>query len=275
MNNEQSKDLDKKESLILDIYKEKEFLLKERELNLKELEIKAQAEINRKNMWFASPLLIAFASAMFGSIGTALFQGYSNLQLERQKFEFSLILKALEGKDKSVFPGLDKKESAKKLSFLVNLGVIKTLDPDVLKKLAEAPEDLPTFNDSGNPEKPTFYCAISNKIVTTEVQYHGNSTPIIQWKNTGKSTSESQFTPERRCTIVSNRLNGLIKKGTFKALTVGKRDGKELICASRGIGSGCDFELFEVPSSMHSVDILEKIVNSLSGRTGNSVVSIE
>lgn len=62
-------------------------------------------------------------------------QGYSNFQLERQKFEFTLIQNALETKDTN--------EAAKRLQFLVKSGVITSLDSDKIQQLAENPEQLP------------------------------------------------------------------------------------------------------------------------------------
>ena len=117
-------------------------VLSERELALteKEQEKKAKIAVEGQNLWFSSPLLIGIASAVFGVIGTAIgagLQGYSNFQLERQKFEFTLIQKALETKDTS--------EAAKRLQFLVKSGVIKSLDSEKINQLAEDPGRLPSF----------------------------------------------------------------------------------------------------------------------------------
>jgi hypothetical protein len=131
--------------------REKELILKERELALKEQETKAKIELEKRGVWFSSPVLIGVASAIFGLIGTgigAAFQGYSNFnlerqkfesnfQLERQKFEFALIQKALESSD--------RKEAAKQLLFLVDSGVIQSLDSEKIRKSAANPEQLPTF----------------------------------------------------------------------------------------------------------------------------------
>jgi hypothetical protein len=118
--------------------KEKELSIKEREITLKEEEIRAKINLEKRGMWFSSPLLLGIATAIFGlvsaGIGAAL-QGYSNFQLERQKFEFSLILKALEIKDRT--------EAARQLSFLVESGVIQSLDGTRIKRLAENPDQLP------------------------------------------------------------------------------------------------------------------------------------
>jgi hypothetical protein len=119
---------------------EREIALKEREIALKEQETKAKIELDKRGVWFSSPLLIGVFSAIFGLLGTgigAALQGYSNLQLERQKFESSLIQKALEIKDRN--------EAAKTLLFLVDSGVIQSLDGIRIRRIAENPEQLPAL----------------------------------------------------------------------------------------------------------------------------------
>lgn len=120
--------------------KDKELLLKEREITLKEQEAKAKIELDKRSLWFSSPLLIGALSAIFGLIGTGIgasLQGYSNFQLERQKFESSLIQKSLEIKDRN--------EAAKSLLFLVDSGIIQSLDNAKIRKIAEDPEQLPAL----------------------------------------------------------------------------------------------------------------------------------
>lgn len=119
---------------------EKEIALKEREIALKEQETKAKIELDKRGVWFSSPLLIGVFSAIFGLLGTgigAALQGYSSLQLERQKFESSLIQKALEVKDRN--------EAAKTLLFYVDSGVIQSLDGAKIRNIAENPKLLPAL----------------------------------------------------------------------------------------------------------------------------------
>jgi Putative peptidoglycan binding domain len=88
------------------------------------------------SVWLAAPLL----SAVVGLIGTgvgAVLQGFWNTRLERQKFEFSLIEKAL--------ATADKKEAAQNLRFLVDAGLINGLNADKIASVASNPEALPDF----------------------------------------------------------------------------------------------------------------------------------
>jgi hypothetical protein len=117
---------------------EGELRLKEAELDLKRNELKARLETERRGFWFSSPLLLAVSTAIFGLIGTgvgAALQGYWNTQLERQKFESTLLQKALETSEKN--------QAAKNLLFLVNTGLIQQLDANKIQEIAKDPDRLP------------------------------------------------------------------------------------------------------------------------------------
>ena len=124
--------------------REKEFFLKEKELALKEKEIDAKIKYDQKGLWVTSPLLLGVITAISGLIGTgigAVLQGNANLKLERNKFEFIQIQKALET--------TDTKEAAKRLLFLVDIGVIQSFDGNKIRKIAETePQKIPTFGSS-------------------------------------------------------------------------------------------------------------------------------
>ncbi len=108
------------------------------EIALRREELKTKLESDRRSIWFSSPLIIAVLSAIFGLLGTgvgAALQGYWNTELERQKFESSLIQNALETDDKD--------EAAKNLLFLVKAGIIQHLDGAKIEGLANNPSQLP------------------------------------------------------------------------------------------------------------------------------------
>src|SRR5262245_485095 len=92
------------------------------------------------SLWFASPLLLA----MVGLVGTgvgAVLQGFWNTKLEREKFEFSLIQKALETEDKDA--------AGRNLKFLVEAGLLSQFDGNKIEKLASTPDKLPSFSPIG------------------------------------------------------------------------------------------------------------------------------
>jgi hypothetical protein len=85
---------------------------------------------------FASPLLLALVGLLGTGVGAVL-QGYWNTKLEREKFEFSLIQKALDTADKN--------EAGRNLKFLVEAGLLSQFDGRKIETLASTPDKLPSF----------------------------------------------------------------------------------------------------------------------------------
>jgi hypothetical protein len=107
----------------------------------------------RVSILHTSPLLVAVIGGLItllGGVITVAWQANAQLelerqkaeaeiQLERQKFEFSLIQKALNNPS--------REEAAKELIFLVDTGIIKSLDASRIRERAENPESLPYGQD--------------------------------------------------------------------------------------------------------------------------------
>lgn len=113
--------------------------LKEQELELRQIELTQKLKAEQRGFWL-SPLLLGVASAMFGILGTgvgAILQGYWDSQLERQKFESTLILDALKAPTET--------EKAKGLLFLVGSGLVSGLNGPEIEKQAATPAQLPSF----------------------------------------------------------------------------------------------------------------------------------
>ncbi|MBE9067896.1 SH3 domain-containing protein [Leptolyngbya cf. ectocarpi LEGE 11479] len=174
--------------------------LQDKEFALKVQETLNQLKIDRRNLWLSSPLLIAIATSIGGLAGatfTGIIEAFSNAQLERQKFEFSIIEKELtriypEEEDTEVLNEEDtevlneedtevlneedtevlneedtevlneedteviekekaealaeaQREAAKSLKFLVDIGIIKSLNKEAIKELAKDPSNLPSL----------------------------------------------------------------------------------------------------------------------------------
>lgn len=142
-------------------------------------------------MWISSPLTIAIFGLFSAGIGAAL-QGYANFQLEskkldsnilleRQKFEFSLIQKSLESGD--------SKEAAKQLLLLVDTDVITSLNIAKIRKIAETPDKIPTVLPPQtlafqNPSSGTITGKPGGKNIRSGV---GTKYSILSTLNTGDS----------------------------------------------------------------------------------------
>ena len=125
-----------------------------------------------------SPLLIAAISAVFALLGTgvgAALQGYWNTRLERQKFESGLIEKAL---------NTDKKElAAANLQFLVNAGLLLTVDPEKIQQLAQHPDQLPIRTSGPMPPSETALTVRNAKLALQALRLY-------------KGVLDSQETPD-------------------------------------------------------------------------------
>jgi hypothetical protein len=85
-------------------------------------------ESNNKYVW-SSPLILALVGLIGTGIG-AIIQGFWNAKLERQKFESSLITKALETNDQQT--------AANSLKFLIDADLVTTLNAKKIEDLANA-----------------------------------------------------------------------------------------------------------------------------------------
>jgi hypothetical protein len=94
-------------------------------------------EIDQRHVWITAPLMIAFLGLLGTGIG-ALTQQYSNTLLERNKFEYTLIQKAL---------AAPRPEALKELIFFSKIGLLSGLAEG---KIADASGDdgkeLPIFH---------------------------------------------------------------------------------------------------------------------------------
>lgn len=86
----------------------------------------------------SSPIIISIITAISGLIGTgigaAVITSFADQQLERQKFEYSLIQEALEADSQD--------EVLANLEFLLAMDMLQTLDENKLQELSAKPERL-------------------------------------------------------------------------------------------------------------------------------------
>ncbi len=120
----------------------REFEIREKELEIKATQLKEIAQANKSRLF--SSQSVAMITILAGIIGTflgATVQGYFNLDLEKKKMESSLIIQAIETGN--------NKQSAKNLNFLVSAGFIN--DPDnKISNLIGSDETIPVLPTKEN-----------------------------------------------------------------------------------------------------------------------------
>ena|SRR5215469_16760856 len=93
--------------------------------------------IDRRYIWLTTPLLVALVGLLATGFG-ALVTWFQTVSLERHKFEYSLIQRALSA------PG--RPEATKYLAFLNDVGLLPSLNKDnIAKALKNNGESLPIF----------------------------------------------------------------------------------------------------------------------------------
>jgi hypothetical protein len=124
----------------------RESTLRARELRLKVMEVKKQLK------WYLSPTTTTIIAAVFTLLGTAvgaILQGVNKVEIEKQKLESSIILKAIETGDSI--------ESRTNLKFFARMKLIND-DEGIIESLTENPEDIPVrpaARGSQNPRQIT------------------------------------------------------------------------------------------------------------------------
>ncbi len=126
----------------------------------------------------------------------------------------------------------------------------------------------------------SFQCLTqSGYYVTLAVKKDGVlSDPVIVWKT--EEFSGAGYTPERRCSEVTSRLNGLLSQnsGTLKGLylTVGPVNGQPVLCAVNNTRAGCNtnnmlFTLSE-KNRQNPTRVLESLSNISAGSVSGTLV---
>lgn len=126
-----------------------------------------------------APIIIALITAISGLLGTGLgvmIQGINHTNLERQKFEANLILKALEPSD--------PEGRADYLKFLVDAGLVKNLDEAKIRNLAEKPEQLPRSSQSSR-EININYERLEKVLIEQKFQEADEETRKIMYELSG------------------------------------------------------------------------------------------
>jgi hypothetical protein len=135
---------------------------------------------------------------------------------------------------------------------------------------------------NANPPSPKyvrFYCGQSfdpnsSKIVpTTVIATSSRKEPVafIQWKSAGFGA----YTPERRCAIVSPKLQQAWESKRLKYLISGtsKRTGQGVICGVKDRSSTCNESnmLFTLANGTDANGLIDRIEGLKMGRTSNPI----
>jgi hypothetical protein len=121
-------------------------------------------------------------------------------------------------------------------------------------------------------EKIQFTCATSfndrlkQKVPTTMAWRASDKRAIVQWVK----PMDDYWTPERRCSEISQRMQAADDAGTLKYLTNGKMNGQKVICTAIEVNGACKNLLMTLRPQDKSNDFLTELKDVFNGRSHSS-----
>jgi hypothetical protein len=120
-------------------------------------------------------------------------------------------------------------------------------------------------------EKIQFTCAstfnnkLQKKVPTTVAWKPSDKRAIVQWVK----PMDNYWTPERRCSEVSQRMQAAHEAGTLKYLTNGKMNGQKVICTATEVNGACKNLLMTMRPQDKPLQFLEELKNLFNGRSSD------
>ena len=115
--------------------------------------------------------------------------------------------------------------------------------------------------NSQETQKTKFLCGSWRDIPLTVAQTPSGNAPIIYWKTDWVSDANSNLTPQRRCEIVSDNFQQAYDRGQLKYLTVGKKNGENIVCVAEYDKGPCASQLFTLKPGGDPEASLLKLMN--------------
>lgn len=107
-----------------------------------------------------------------------------------------------------------------------------------------------------------------SKVPTTVVWTPTGKTAIVQWIR----PMGNYWTPQRRCTQFSEKINTAYQNGTVSFLTNGKINGQKVICTASEYNGDCKNVLMTLRPQDNAVQLLTELKDALNGRAEGAPV---
>jgi Circadian oscillating protein COP23 len=129
-------------------------------------------------------------------------------------------------------------------------------------ELSTAPEEKIQFTCAS-----TFNNKLQKKVPTTVAWKSSDKRAIVQWVK----PMDDYWTPERRCSEISQRMQAAHDAGTLKYLTNGKMNGQKVICTAIEVKGDCKNLLMTLRPQDKSDDFLTELKDLFNGRSQSVV----
>jgi hypothetical protein len=127
----------------------------------------------------------------------------------------------------------------------------------------------PDESSTAPEEKIQFTCAstfnnkLQKKVPTTVAWKPSDKRAIVQWIE----PMDDYWTPERRCSEISQRMQAADDAGTLKYLTNGKMNGQKVICTAIEVNGDCKNLLMTLRPQDKSIEFLSELKDVFNGRS--------
>ena len=113
---------------------------------------------------------------------------------------------------------------------------------------------------STTAQEVKFVCATNQGNYATVVRHpqHGE-VPIINWVS--DYFSESGYTPQQRCEMVSARFQKYHNQGILNYLTTGRMNRQNVVCVAESENGGCADLLFTLKPGSNPSSTLQRLMN--------------
>jgi hypothetical protein len=115
--------------------------------------------------------------------------------------------------------------------------------------------DLTSVRADTNGSK--FYCGQSKGVPTTMAKTSRGAVPVIHWL----STLGENYTPAKRCQIVSEKFQTFYNDGTLNYLTTGVMNQLPVICAAQQENGPCSGVLFTLKPNSDPGQTLQRLLS--------------
>lgn len=119
---------------------------------------------------------------------------------------------------------------------------------------------LPLTSQPSHAREDRYYCGKLNGTPTTMMRTPREDLPLVQWLDRAFG---SVWNPENRCDHVSKQFQAAYEGGE-DYLTIGKKNGYDIICSAKVAGGNCQRQLLTIPKTLNSVaslDVLNRVMN--------------
>lgn len=124
--------------------------------------------------------------------------------------------------------------------------------------------DLSVAQDTAKVHR--ILCTNIDGMPTTVSIKGDRQVPIIRWTST--DMSDSGFTPEKRCEVVSKKFEDFRSQGTLRFITSGKENGLPVICVALERGGPCFGTLYTLKNKQDASQTLKRLINVRRGASG-------